>query len=338
MKKLYSFLPLLAALLVPGKAAAQMLPDSTVQFVAYWEVGDSADYTIDEKKYTIGEDEEETLAASNTRTLHIEVVAATDSTYTLAITQDDPFGFNLGFVTKPEDQAALPQLTYTIMTTELGMFIDLGEDSDLYEKIRQATPTLAKAYYKNLNAESKKLFATEQDFTDYLTSALADSGFLNELCIKDVSDLLFYHGAKLDTNKTYSYTDEFNLSIGVPVTMNVDFKVDSDLTDEYSAVVRKTKDGSENMYDVIRDFLYKLQADEAEALTYDEFCKEYDKQMFEEAAEFRLEEYTTEEIHLDTGWPIQYIYDFFNVSSTTSETKGSHVKRTIRYVLEDESE
>ena len=40
MKKLYALLPTLAALVVPGKASAQMMPDSTVQIIAYWEVGD----------------------------------------------------------------------------------------------------------------------------------------------------------------------------------------------------------------------------------------------------------------------------------------------------------
>jgi len=40
MKKLYALLPILAALVVPGKASAQMMPDSTVQIIAYWEVGD----------------------------------------------------------------------------------------------------------------------------------------------------------------------------------------------------------------------------------------------------------------------------------------------------------
>lgn len=334
MKKLYSFLPLLAALLVPGKAAAQMLPDSTVQFVAYWEVGDSADYTITEKKYAVGENEEETQTAFNTRTLHVEVIAATDSTYTLAITQDDPTGFELGFVTKPEDQAALPKLTYTIETSEFGAFRGLDEDADLYAKTRQSAPALAKAYYNNLSAESKAIFQTEQSFTDYIVSMFEDSGYLNQLCIKDVSDLLFYHGAKLDTSRTYSYSDNFLLSIGATVDMDVEFKVDSELTDEYSAVVRRIKDGSENMYGAVLDFLYTMQADEEDALSYDEFRKEYEKEMFKEAAEFRLEEYTTEEIHLDTGWPIQFIYDFYNVATTTGEVKGTHVYRQIRYVVD----
>jgi len=45
MKKLYALLPLLAALVVPGKASAQMMPDSTVQIIAYWEVGGHSRYS-----------------------------------------------------------------------------------------------------------------------------------------------------------------------------------------------------------------------------------------------------------------------------------------------------
>lgn len=58
MKKLYALLPILAALLVPGKASAQMMPDSTVQIVAYWNVGDRVDYLISQESYDINDEDE----------------------------------------------------------------------------------------------------------------------------------------------------------------------------------------------------------------------------------------------------------------------------------------
>ena len=338
MKKLYYLLPLLAALLVPGKASAQMMPDSTVQVVAYWQVGDTVDYAIEEKKYAVGENEEETLTASNARALHIEVVAATDTTYTLTVTADDPTGFDLGFVTKPEDQALLPRLTYNVTTNDLGSFMRLENGDEIFAKTQQSSLEIAKAFYKSLNPETKALFPTEKSFTDYIVGRFEDSGYLFQLCIKDISELLFYHGAKLDTTRTYSYKQDYILNIGKQIEMDVVFWVDSELTDEYSAVIRKAKDGSEQMYAAVRDFLYTLQADNPEALSYDEFCKEYDQEMFKEAAEFRLEEFFAEEIHLDSGWPLRLVYDFESVATTTGEVKGTHVNRHIRYVMEDEEE
>ena len=56
MNKLYALLPLLAALFVPGTLSAQMMPDSTVQVVAYWEVGDQMEYIYTEHKYEIDAD------------------------------------------------------------------------------------------------------------------------------------------------------------------------------------------------------------------------------------------------------------------------------------------
>ena len=52
-------LPVVCTLLAALPLAAQMMPDSTVQVVAYWEVGDKMDYTFSEQLYDLDAFDEE---------------------------------------------------------------------------------------------------------------------------------------------------------------------------------------------------------------------------------------------------------------------------------------
>lgn len=334
MKKLYYLLPLLAALLVPGKASAQMMPDSTVQVVAYWNVGDSVDYTITEEKFSIGQNEEETLVSSTSSLLHIEVVDATDSTYTLSVTNDNLLGAVLGLVLSPEDRAALPRLNYRVKTDELGIFLSVEDQDEFYGRLQQIIPSLTKGYYRSLAKDSKAIFPTEKSFADYMKGQLENPTYLIRLCARDISDLLYFHGARLTMGDTYSYDDQYATIIGT-IPMEVFFWADQELTDEYSAVLCKSADGSEGMRKALLDFVYKLQVDEPDALSYDDFCEQFEKNVNVEA---RLEETLTEEVHLDTGWPIALNYDVESVATDVNDgtIKGNHTSRKIKLVTEQE--
>ncbi len=334
MKKLYYLLPLLAALLVPGKAAAQMMPDSTVQIVAYWEVGDSVDYTITEEKFSIGQNEEETLVSSFSSLLHIEVVDATDSTYTLSVTNDNLLGSVLGLVLSPEDRAALPRLNYRVKTNELGVFLRMEDEDEFYGRLQQIIPSLTKGYYRSLAKDSKAIFPTEKSFADFMKGKLEDPTYLIKLCARDISDLLFFHGSRLTLGDTYSYDDQYATIIGT-VPMTVCFWADQELTDEYSAVLYKSADGNEGMRKLLQDFVYKLQVEEPDALSYEDFCEQFEKDVNLEA---RLEETLSEEVHLDTGWPIALYYDIESVAADVEDgtVKGNHTSRKIKLVTEEE--
>ena len=174
MKKL--LLSFSAALLAAASLSAQMMPDSTVQVVAYWEVGDKIDYTMTERVYRMDEEGNETQTSSVSEALHFEVTEATDSTYTLRVRVDERSGGE-------------EELTLRILTSNLGTFLE-GEAA--------------------------------------------------------LSPLFFYHGARLDMDKTYTlelpYTNIFGNGA---VTLENRFQVDRELTDEYSVVLRSEAEADE---------------------------------------------------------------------------------------------
>ena len=332
-------LSFLLSILCANPLSAQMMPDSTVHITAYWEVGDTADYIVSQKKYKIDENEGETLTASTDRAIHIEVVEATDTTYTLAITDEDAFSFGLGVNLPEEDRAALPPLTYRVITDEFGTLLRLENGAEVYEQGLQILPVLTEAVYKGLGERAKALYASKEDFLEDLTRNLKNPEYLNSFLIKDINDLLFFHGAALDTTKQYSLETLYSIpTIGETVKMKGACWVDTEWTDEYSAVLRREFEGSDAALDALRNYLYRLQVDEEDALNYEEFCKEFDKEVTNGKFSFRLEDYFVEEVHLDSGWPIKVIYDFYIVAKVSDDVNGTHQSREISLIFDEEEE
>lgn len=70
-------------------AEAQMMPDSTVQVVAYWSKGDVISYDCAVTQYTIEADGTKKADYSSSETRTIEVIDADDSSYTLRLSYAD---------------------------------------------------------------------------------------------------------------------------------------------------------------------------------------------------------------------------------------------------------
>jgi hypothetical protein len=89
------------------------------------------------------------------------------------------------------------------------------------------------------------------------------------------------------------------------------------------------------MRKLLQDFVYKLQVEEPDALSYEDFCEQFEKDVNLEA---RLEETLSEEVHLDTGWPIALYYDIESVAADVEDgtVKGNHTSRKIKLVTEEE--
>lgn len=221
---------LLCALLAAAGLRAQMMPDSTVRIIARWEVGDRMDYTLLERSYSFDADHNETRISSSSRTLRFEVVAETDSTYTLVLRQDD--------LPDPGDEAPL-----LFKTTRQGVLLDAEK-------------------------------ATSKIFLD------------------DVAPLFFFHGARLDTARVYSCEQEIT---GIPgditLTLPATFRVDPELSDDYSVVLRMEAEGTDGPAGI--------------------------------------KQYITEEIQLGSGWPVQWVFDRYVEISQGEQFQGMHVTREI---------
>lgn len=333
MKHLYLYFPLLFTLCAAGTVSAQMLPDSTVQVVAYWDVGDKMDYTYIERKYEMDAEGNETQVSSSSETFHFEVVAATDNTYTLEIRCDDLFDTDLLFKLTPEERARLKnEVPYRIKTTDLGTYLALENLDEITAEVRDGLPVIARAAWRNLEPEQRESIS-EKQLESYLMTTLASPEALSRLCTEEVSPLFFYHGARLDTTKTYVFSQPYQNIIGNgSTTLESSFRVDPELTDDYSVVIRKTTRGDEELVPLVRDYLFELVRNAAPDAVpdYDAFIKELEEDLRENPITASFEEFITEEIHLDSGWPIQWLFDRYVEFSQGDDYQGIHVLREIR--------
>ena len=327
----------LSALLCAAALGAQMMPDSTVQVIAYWEVGDKMDYTYVEKLFDLDAEGNETLTMSSTQSLHLEVVEKTDSTYTLQYHTEN---IDLGDLTPKltaRENAAMPDIVYRIRTNHLGTFLGIVDIDQSRESVLQRLPVIAKASMRNLSpADRKKI--KEEDLVEMLKQKYSSNEVLAAAVSAVVSPLLFYHGARLDTTGTYHLKMKFAslLYSGGTTELENNFAVDPSLTDEYSVIIRSEAVGDEkDLLPMILDrtFANLKQTQGLVDDDYNDFLDAMDEELLENPIKASFEEYTTEEIDLDTGWPLQWIYDRIEKFSQGGTFRGLRFSREL--VLED---
>lgn len=76
-------------MLMGFSAAAQMMPDSTVQIVSYWQVGDKYAYTCERSSKEVDAQGDTTSRKYSMETMEFEVVGMTDETYQLKLSYKD---------------------------------------------------------------------------------------------------------------------------------------------------------------------------------------------------------------------------------------------------------
>ena len=327
----------LSALLCAVALGAQMMPDSTVQVIAYWEVGDKMDYTYVEKLFDLDAEGNETLARSSSQTYHFEVVESTDSTYTLQFFADNmDFGDQTPKLTARES-ASVPDMIYRFRTNHLGTFREIVDIDQSREILLQRLPIAAKAAWRNLSpADRKKI--KEEDVIEMLRQQYDSNEVLVSTAAALVSPMLFYHGTRMDTTGTYHLKRDYAslLFSGGTTELENYFAVDPSLTDEYSVIIRSEAVGDEkDLLPMIREraFANLKQTQGLIDDDYNDFLDAMDEELLENPIKASFEEYTTEEIHLDTGWPLQWIYDRIEKFSQGGTFRGLRFSREL--VLED---
>lgn len=345
MKKLHALLPILAALLVPGKASAQMLPDSTVQIVAYWEVGDQITYRAETKAYDIDAEGNETQASASSELMHFKVVDATDSTYTMEVTYEILSDPDLERFISPEEMNAHFNTPYRFKTDELGSFLRLENLDEIVEATQGLRPYFKKGVLKELDAipgkdeiASETLEKLVDGSVDAIMLALSPE-VLECSFVSELSSLLFYHGCKLDATATYSYTQNLadvldGVLDGIDGEAEGVFWVNSKYTDENAAmIVSQLEAGTEQLEPVLKQYLEPMIsaiADRLEVASEEEIqaaiaeaCKQASLEISQNSAEL---------IHLGTGWPISVASDCYVLCKFMDQEENKHVIRSIQYV------
>ena len=306
MKKSILFIASLFAGLF--SAFAQMMPDSTVQVVAYWELGDKVHYQSESRSYTVAEGDT-TITKKSAGIFELEVVAA-----------DEEKGYRLK-ATSMDFQNSDP-LVQTIDDKWRERFgASVFFETDPYGTFKRIVP------FDNLEEQTEALI---QETTDALLKkvdalsqeqalALVRSMFNQETLMNSYtaqySPLFLYHGARLGLAGEYPIEDEAPSLFGEgnSILLKGSFWVDEDLTDDFSVVIRMYKEADkEQLAPYIKAVVGQITQPLIESMVENDENKADIQRTLDELydqSKMSLEDFMVAEIHLGSGWPISYLFE-----------------------------
>ena len=328
MKKL---IPLLAALftgMIP--AFAQMLPDSTVQVVAYWSLGDKQKYQVENTKYSIAEGDT-TIVEKSAEILEFEVVAADEEKgYRMKVTSlESSYSDATKEAVNEALQERLGSVAYYFETGPNGEFLRVLP----IEGLEGQEDALAQAIFDAVKAKNPA--AGELNLLPLLRQAVSPEA-VALTATGELAPLFMYHGNRFDMDEEFPIEDEIPAVIGSgTMKMAGSFWVDEDMTDDYSVVLRMYKaadpDQMKPFLGSILDNLVQSMAttpedvDEAQAAVNEAL----------QNARMSVEDYLYEEIHLGTGWPIDWSFSRDVQVEIDGMQQGQLVETDIRIILEE---
>ena len=328
MKRLIPIFAALFAGIFP--AFAQMLPDSTVQVVAYWELGDKQKYQLESAKYQIAQGDT-TVVETTSQILEFEVVAADEEKgYRVKMT---PLETRCSDPTKMAVEEAMQKhlgpVSYCFETGPNGEFLRVLPLEGLEEQKEAIAQSVVEA------VKEKNPAAAQVNLLPLILQALSPEAVVLTVS-GQITPLFMYHGNRFDMGEEFPIEDEIPAVIGGgTLKMAGTFWVDEELTDEYSVVLRMYKEADQEqtrpLLGSILDNLVQSMAltpedaDEAQAAVNEAL----------QSAEMSVEDYLFEEIHLGTGWPIDWSFAREVHMEIEGLQQGQLVETDIRIIVEE---
>ena len=315
-------------------AFAQMMPDSTYQVCAYWEVGDKYNYQVEESKFKVKNGADTTDIEISSHILTLEIVDATDSTYRVRAKTDDYQNSNVDKSARTDDLIQrFGNRPIEFETNEYGVFKRILLTD---EEIQAAYPLLDAIADQTANEQD--LDAVARDALKKMMRAMFTKDKIISTYMEEFTPLLTFHGlhVSLDTEVEYETEVPSFLGDGSTIRMKGLLWVDDEWTDEYSIVLHNDLEtDKEGMQDFMKTYLSTLASTLGDNVN---------TQGLEEAedilqnGEFSRTDSTVGEIHLDTGWPIYYDYEQVVLVKGQGETLEQVKTKTIELILEDKEE
>lgn len=320
-------------------AMAQMMPDSTVQIVAYWDKGDKFSYDCATAQYVVDADGNKTAEYASSETRTFEVIGADESGYMVRLSYSDVFSptpvpyFNSDQVRKMAEA-----LTITFKTDEMGTLVGIVDDKESFDGYTSLVSSLLENVWKTNKKELNGL--TKTQFIENMKAALCNRESMMVSMVGEFSPLLMFHGCRLDTTSVYSMPQTFTnvMESDKPFQLDTQFWVDQELTDSTFVVLRTSAYGNEeDLAPVVMEHAVKLArlALDSAGVPYEEseLIEVAGKSVKEEVISATFHEYTTTQIHMETGWPICWYSTREIAVSTVKGNKKTVVEKSIQLNL-----
>lgn len=306
----------------------------TVDVIAYWQVGDKYRFNVEESQYKILNGTDTTDLQRTTHILTLEVVDATDSTYRVrAFTDNYQFSNSSQDALTEEITRRFGNVPYEFETDECGSFKRLIISD---EEIEAIYPLLDEMVDKTANKQG--MDAVARNSMKQMVRTMFPKERIRNLYADEFTPLFEFHGMWILPGTEVPYETKVPSAYGDGNIIRMDgrFWVDEELSDDYSAVIRQEEVANEeDMQKVVVGILGKAFGALTESLD-DEDKDELDAALAN--MEIKLTKDSVVEIHLETGWPLQYAIDTVTDvrSGDTQQIQAS--SKSIRIILDDEDE
>ena len=313
-------------------AFAQMLPDSTVQVVANWKVGDKLQYEYESLDYKIN-GADTTLTKSSYEVIELEVVEHNE---------DNGYRFKATYLVEDYSDSVVRILSnisdkyrgnsaYYFETNNLGAFSralpveGVGEIPEAM--LQEVMDSLAKAKPETVIAREPIVALLRQIYTPEM---------MTQSVVTEFSPLFFFHGVKYELDREYSYEEETPALIGNQnIKMDATFWADGEDTDDYSALLCLYKEANEEQ---LKPFMISFLMQVIKPMFPDENSEEAKAALDEIFGQSKMEmkDIMWEEVHLPTGWPLNLVFTR-TVHVKAAENESTLLqKKTFKAILEDD--
>ena len=311
-------------------AFAQMMPDSTVQVVAYWNVGDKYNFQVEESKYKVSNETDTSAVEKSAHLLTLEVVDATDSTYRVRVTSDDYLHSDYKRDAWQEDLTRqFGNTPYEFETDQYGSFKRVFISD---EDMEMVYPMLDAVVEKI--ADDRDMDAQQRSNMKALMRAMFTKEKILSLYEQEITPLLSFFAIRVTPGEEIHYETSIPsvFGDGSAIRMTGRYWADKELTDDYSVVMHNVMSADpEDMQRFVSVFLGNAldavnEVDGETRETIDSALK---------GAEIALVDVVWEEIHLDTGWPLHYEYVRDLLVKAEGEQQEQYQSKTISILLDE---
>lgn len=316
-------------------ATAQMMPDSTVQFVARWNPGDKQVYNITSTEYKVtGKDT--TDVRKLTEIMQIEVLSKTDSGYTLCVTYHDTQSSNpqMTMLYKLMEEASgdMKILLTTDIYGSLQTVENLQEIIDYHMvAVDPFMEMLAKEMGEELDPEMRA------SFKEYLVNTLCDANILTQSINDRIGRMLYFHGNRMKFDEKYNSrykTASIFPGMDESMTAHAQIWVDKKYTDSYSAVGRiHSVISKENLTHAVEEYVRTVLA--VSGMTPDEAQETIDNSRETiDQMQLNSEEFINVEVHMKTGWPLNLYYSKYIYKTVEGVTITEEKRTSVKIILQ----
>ena len=307
MKKF--FFALLGSLLSVG-LSAQMMPDSTFQVVAYWELGDTLSYTCKNQTIKKGSDGTEHLEDDASEVWNFVVVGQTDSTYTMQMSFSDvvPTSEVSPGIETEIYRKILERCKIRFVTDECGSILEFQDLADSLTEMVNSIPRVIDEVSTGYSKKELKKMGFDKDaFTASYEGVFSSPIVVRAFC-RAPESLLKFHGTRLDPKQEYRFEDEFDNLMGTGALKNeVTFWADPALSDSVSVVIYTASEaGNDKMLPLMQEASLAVLRSQLPEDQWKQAEEELALQFYAGGIDVKFTEHTGTEVDLYSGWPVQY--------------------------------